>query len=377
MKKNSLKQQKKYVSYYQQGISVEDICKKYKIPKSSLYLWISKYKETITAGERVNVAEYQKIRSHSQKLEQIIEVLQKVDCSIQSPLANKLRELEKLKDNYSIRVLCEALMVNRNTFNAYLSSNTQQVMKKKQRNDELKEKIFKLFTESNQTYGAYRIREELKDLGYKVAPQTVSLLMKELGLSSNRGGSKKEYLKILKEQKTDLVQMNFTVTRPNEIWVSDVTYLKFKDLFYYLCTIIDLYSRKVIAYHISTVHSTQLITTTFRKAYNSRNPKDALIFHSDRGTQYTSNRFRLLLKSFKVQQSFSKPYNPYNNSVAESFFATLKKEEYYRKSYRSVKDLTNHIQLYIEFYNSKRKHSTLHYKTPNQWEDLYYGRNDE
>lgn len=153
--------------------------------------------------------------------------------------------------------------------------------------------------------------------------------------------------------------------------------MKFKDLFYYLCAIIGLYSRKVIAYHISTVHSTRLITTTFRKACKTRKPKVALIFHSDRGTQYTSNRFKLLLKKSNVRQSFSKPYNPFNNSVAESFFATLKREEYYRKSYRSVKDFTNHIQLFIEFYNSKRKHSTLRYKTPKQWEDLYYERNDK
>ncbi|WP_078711565.1 IS3 family transposase [Anaerorhabdus furcosa] len=90
-------------------------------------------------------------------------------------------------------------MVNRSTFNAYLSSNIQQFMKKKQRNDQLKEQILELFTESKQTYGAYRIREELKKLGYKVVPQTISLLMKELGLFSNRGGSKKEYLKILQE----------------------------------------------------------------------------------------------------------------------------------------------------------------------------------
>ncbi|WP_442878519.1 transposase [Anaerorhabdus sp.] len=124
--------------------------------------------------------------------------------------------------------------------------------------------------------------------------------------------------------------MKFIVDSPCEIWVSDITYFKFKNIFYYICVIIDLYSRKVIAFAISKKYSTQLITSTFRLANTNRSPQRKLTFHSDRGTQYTSFAFRNLLKFYNVTKSLSPPGRPKNNAVAEAFFSTLKREELYR-----------------------------------------------
>ncbi len=377
MKRISLTQLKKYVSFYQRGMSVNEICRQYKVPRSSLYIWINKYKETITAGSRVNVAEFQKLTAHAEKQAQMITILQTVDCNVSSPVPQKLSELEKLKNQYSTRVLCESLKVNRNTFNNYLATHNITQQKRQQHRDEMKKVIQEVYDESLQIYGAYKIRAVLNERGYKIGPDLVLELMSEMGIKSIRGSAKKDYIRLTSQRKVDMVKMNFTTSRPNEIWVSDVSCFKVKDLYQYVCVILDLYSRKVIAYRISTVHSTQLITKTFKNAYETRKPILSLIFHSDRGTQYTANSFRMLLRKLGVSQSFSNPHNPYNNSVAESFFATLKKEEIYRNDYRSDKDFRNHIKLFIEFYNTKRKHSVIQYKTPDKYEEIYNLNNNE
>ncbi|MEG2525202.1 MAG: IS3 family transposase, partial [Oscillospiraceae bacterium] len=184
----------------------------------------------------------------------------------------------------------------------------------------------------------------------------------------------KDYLRFNADKKKDSLKMNFTVDAPNQVWVSDVTYFKLNGKFHYICAIIDLYSRKVIAHKISKKHSTQLITATFKLAYDARKPTVGLIFHSDRGTQYTSNSFQKLLVTCQVEQSFSPSGRPHHNAVMESFFASMKKEELYRTNYHSNEEFKRRIQEYINFHNNERPHATLAYKTPNAHEVTFYER---
>ena len=169
-----------------------------------------------------------------------------------------------------------------------------------------------------------------------------------------------------------MLGMNFFAKAPNQIWTSDITYFKYQNQNYYICVIVDLYSRMAIACKISKKQSIQLITATFKTAYEKRKPTGDLIFHSDRGSQYTSYTFQKLLKTYCVNQSFSPSGRPYHNAVMESFFSSMKKEELYRTEYHSESELKKRIQKYIEFYNTERPHSTLHYKSPNSYEQLYY-----
>ena len=133
--------------------------------------------------------------------------------------------------------------------------------------------------------------------------------------------------------------------------------------------IMDLYSRKIIAYRISLNSSTKIVSYAFRQAYESRNQPKGLIFHSDQGAQYTSLAFRNLLLSCGVEQSFSNTGRPHDNAVAEAFFASLKREELYRRDYSSVAEFEKGVAAYIEFYNTKRPHGSLGYKTPEQMEE--------
>ena len=169
-----------------------------------------------------------------------------------------------------------------------------------------------------------------------------------------------------KNENKNVLQQNFTVKQPNEVWVSDVTYFNHNGLVYYLCVIMDLFSRKIIAHKISKKHSTQLITKTFKAAYQLRTPQPGLIFHSDRGAPYTSYAFRELLYKNQIKQSLSRSGKPHDNAVSESFFSSLKREELYRRKYRSERELYRYIDEYIDFYNKKGRmliYATVHLKS--------------
>ena len=133
----------------------------------------------------------------------------------------------------------------------------------------------------------------------------------------------------------------------------------------------DLFSRKIVAYKISNRSTTQLITATFKIAYQERNQPTNLIFHSDRGCQYTSYAYQKLLSDLGVTQSFSRTRTPGDNSVMESFFASLKKEELYRRDYQSIKEFKNSVMNYMTFYNEVRPQEFLRYISPNEKERRY------
>jgi len=171
----------------------------------------------------------------------------------------------------------------------------------------------------------------------------------------------------------NFLNRKFHQSAPNQIWVSDITYIKVGQKWYYLCVIIDLFSRKVVAWKISDKPNAELVISTFKKAYANRNFPIGLMFHSDRGSQYTSADFRKLLNRFNVVQSFSGKGCPYDNAVAESFFKFLKLEEINQNTYSSFADLKSSLFEYIDgFYNSKRPHSTIDFLSPNDFESAYF-----
>ena len=168
------------------------------------------------------------------------------------------------------------------------------------------------------------------------------------------------------------MEQQFTADRPNQTWVSDITYFKVNDYWLYLCIILDLFSRKIIGYRVSRNASTNLVTSTFRIAFRERDTPADLTFHSDRGKQYTSTAFTTLLQKCGVKQSFSATARPHDNAVAEAFFASFKREEAYRREYTSEQSFRKSVEQYIQFYNGVRPHRTLRYKTPQAFEDAYH-----
>lgn len=174
---------------------------------------------------------------------------------------------------------------------------------------------------------------------------------------------------------TNHLNQEFNQKAPDMAWASDFTYIKVAGKWYYLCIVMDLFSRKVIAWNISSKPDVDLVMDAFKKAYDKRNKPVGLMFHSDRGTQYTAFSFRKLLDSLNVLQSFSKKGYPYDNACCECFFKYLKKEETNRRTYHSLNELQMSVFEYIEgFYNSRRPHGSLEMLTPNEKEELFWSQ---
>ena len=365
------------VARYRAGESVVEICADSGVPRSTFYTWIKPYTVTMTdSGHVVSQQAFIKMKQKLQKLEQMIEILQKVNCTVSAPLQEKLQELAKLHGQYSVHALCEALCVSRGTFYNHIFRR-KDVTAYDKRRAEMKEHIQTAFDESQQRFGANKIAAVLADRGVRTSPKYVAELMREMGLQSVSIYSKHDYQKSERlAKKQNMLQRQFKVDEPNHVWVSDITCFKVNGKYLYICVILDLFSRKVVAHRVSPKNSTYLVTSTFRQAYRNRNEPQQLMFHSDQGPQYTSNTFRKLLRMNKVVQSFSKSGRPHDNAVAESFFASMKREEVYRTQYCSEHQFMRSVDTYIEFYNTKRPHSTLNYKTPDGFELLHEQRRE-
>lgn len=355
---------------YSSGISAPEIAKSLSISKSTVYKWLKEQNHAAPKSPKSNLHLLEK---KIKRLEGIIEILQSVDCTVRSPLDEKLDALEQLYGKYSVHMLCDALKVPRGTFYNFILRNKRDNTWYSKRKEELRIKIQEIYNENKQIFGAAKIAAVLKEQGYRTSDKTVRNLMREMGLISIRQDAKSIYDKEQRKLKNHLNQQ-FNVSKPNEVWVSDVTYFRWNDRNIYICAVIDLYARMVVGYKVGSKNSTQLVKSTFKSAYERRQPKDGLIFHTDRGGNYRSKSFGSYVGSLGVTQSFSRAHVPYDNSVVESFFSSLKREELYRTKYRSEKELRTAIEKYMIFYNEKRPHAQNGYKTPLKKEEEYCKR---
>lgn len=353
--------------------SVIALAQKYNISRNTIYRWIRENelkKSTSTAKDK----EINRLTRRVERLEEILQIINEAECLPTAPLQERLYALERIYGNHSVHILCEALKVDRGTFYNHILRNKKSNTWYAQQREILRIAIQKIYDESRQTFGAGKITAILREQGYKAGEETVRRLMIDMGLMSIRQRAKAMYEKERREFCKNRVNQNFTTTSPNQIWVSDVTCFRFHEKNYFICVILDLFSRMVIGYKISHKNSTQLIKAAFKMAYEQRKPHEGLIFHTDRGSNYKSYTFATYLKTFGVVQSFSRAHIPYDNSVVESFFANLKREELYRRKYKSESDLKNSIEEYIVFYNNSRPHATNHYKTPAFKEADFYAK---
>lgn len=324
----------------------------------------------------VNIRNFHLLENKVVRLENIIEILKSANCTPKSPLKQKLYAAEQFYGEYSVHVICDAFDIPRGTFYNHVLRNKKDNTWYTKRKEELRHQIQEIYDESNQIFGAAKIAAVMRNQGVKVSNEMVRTLMRDMGLVSIRQNAKKLHDDESRKYKNYLNQ-EFDVSNPNEVWVSDVTYFKHGENAYYICAIIDLFSRMVVGYKVGKTNSTQLIKSTFRIAYKKRQPNSNLIFHTDRGGNYRSKAMNDYLRSLNITHSFSRAYVPYDNSVMESFFSSFKREELYRTKYRSEADFYKAVDNYIDFYNTKRPHKKLHYKTPQQKEEEYTLKNAE
>lgn len=233
--------------------------------------------------------------------------------------------------------------------------------------------IWKIFLESGKRYGRPKLLEGLWKLGYRVSGKRVWKLMQRAGIRSI-------CVKKWKIATTDsnhrmpvsanLLRRNFSAPGPNRVWVSDITYIRTKTGWLYLCVILDLYSRRIVGWSLRPHMKASLVCEALRHALATRTVEPwKLIFHSDRGSQYASQSFRNLLRENKIISSMSRKGDCYDNAVAESVFGIIKRELVHTTVLENLVDTHREMFRYIEgFYNRRRMHSYLDYMSPEEFE---------
>ena len=272
------------------------------------------------------------------------------------------------KAQYPVSLLCSLLEVSRSGYYAWcVRPPSQRAIS----DGVLTEEIRNIHESSQQRYGSPRIHEELGANDTHVGRKRVARLMKENCLSAR---IKRRFVKTT-DSKHDfpiapnLLERDFTADAPNEIWVGDITYLDTREGWLYLAVLIDLYSRRVVGWAMSERIDTALAMGALNMALARRKPQRGLIHHTDRGCQYASHEYRRLLRGIGAECSMSRKGDCWDNAVAESFFASLRKELTNRVDFHSRDAARSNVFEYIEaFYNRVRRHSTIKYQSPNDFE---------
>ena len=281
---------------------------------------------------------------------------------------------EKAEPTGNVALACRLLEVSRAAFYAHLTPSARQVS-----DAELTEKIKAIHAASRGIYGAPRIRRELAHEGVHVARKRVARLMRVAGLA---GRCRRRFVTTTKQDPkadegrlVDLIRREFGpgVREINAAWVGDITYIPTWEGTLFLATVIDLESRRVVGYSMADHLRTELVADALNMACDQRRPTPGVIFHSDRGCQYTSGAYAALAQDRGVRLSFSRTGQCWDNAVAESFFGTLKDELIYRRAWPTRQAARAAIFEFIEvFYNRRRLHSALGYLSPADYEAIHH-----
>lgn len=266
------------------------------------------------------------------------------------------------------------LKVSRSGYRAFVKHKPS---KSQQRKELLKKDIQVIYDNSKQNYGAPKITHELRDAGETISERTVGKYMREMGIKAQWV---EPWIATTKDsdfsgELQNILDEKFNPDRPNAVWCTDITYVWTQDGFVYLTSIMDLFSRKIIAWTLSQSMEVACVIRTIEKAKARRNTDLPLIIHSDRGSQYVSEAYRKA--TAKMQLSYSRKAYPYDNACIESFHALIKRECLNRFRIRDFDHAYKLVFEYIEtFYNTVRLHSHCNYMSPNMFEKLHENRND-
>jgi putative transposase len=274
------------------------------------------------------------------------------------------------KTEHSVKTMCRVLEVSRSGFHAWQARPPSARAREDER---LTERIREIHAENLKVYGSPRIHAELRlGDGVRVGRKPVERLMRQAGLSGlitkkwNATTIRVPGVRVA----DDLLDRDFSAVGPNQRWVADITYLRTWEGWLYLVAVQDLFSRRIVGWSMANHMRTELVTDALQMALCHRRPAPGLIWHSDQGSQFVSLAFGQQARAAGIAQSMGSKGDCYDNAVAESFFATIKKELVDRRSWPTRAELRTEVFDYIEtFYNRERRHSRLGQRSPVEFEN--------
>jgi transposase InsO family protein len=242
--------------------------------------------------------------------------------------------------------------------------------------EKLTQRITNVFKDHKQRYGSPRIMDQVRKEGFYVTEKTVGRIMKKLGL---RSCMVKKFRVTTTDSKHDLpispnlLNQKFATAAPNQVWVTDITYIPCREGKLYLANVLDLCTHKLVGWALGSRMTVDLVLSALDQAFEAKKPPQGLIHHSDRGSQYASSEYRERLQKYEMISSMSRKGNCYDNAVIEAFHSILKRELVYQTKFVTRQEAYEEIYAYIEFYyNRKRAHSSLGYFSPDYFEAQYY-----
>ena len=277
--------------------------------------------------------------------------------------------MKKYHGQFPVGKMARIFKVSRAGYYRYINKDVTQTMKK---NTELTTKIKSIFASNRATYGSPRIHAILRKDGECCSRKRVAKIMKQNQIKAKM---KKKWKPSCKRSydvsriAPNLLAQNFTATRKDTVWVSDITYVETAEGWLYVSTVLDLYSRKIVGLSMDNHMKSELVVRSLKQAIQHRAPKPGLILHSDRGTQYTSSEYQEIARENGIVLSMSAAGHCYDNAAMESFFHTLKTEHIFFQKFSTREAAKQSIFEYIEvFYNRQRIHSTLNFVSPYEFE---------
>jgi putative transposase len=278
--------------------------------------------------------------------------------------------IDAAKEEFPVTRLCQVLGVSPSGYFAW----RDRPASPRQREDQiLLAHIRSAFTLSHETYGSPRMTRELQDEGFGIGRRRTARLMRENGLKARQT---RRFKRTTDSHHAfpiapNLLEQDFSAERPNQKWNADISYVWTSEGWLYLAVVLDLFARRVVGWAVSDRLHKELALEALRKALAIRSPGEGLTHHSDRGSQYCAIEYQAVLKAHGIAISMSRKGNCYDNSVVETFFKTLKSELVWRTVFQTRAEAKQVIGRYIDgFYNPVRRHSTLDYVSPVQFERL-------
>ena len=274
--------------------------------------------------------------------------------------------IQELRLDYPLAVLCRVLVVSASGYHSWL---TRQPSKRAQSRERLRVAAQAAHQRTRQTYGAVRLQRELAADGFATSLGTIKRIRRELGLRCIQ--QKRRFRVITTDSQHhlpvahNLLAQRFTVTRPDEVWTADITYVPTAEGWLYVAAIKDLFAGEIVGRAFGERMTTDLVVHALEQAITTRRPVAGLVHHSDRGSQYCSHEYQALLRSYGMRASMSRKGNCYDNAPVESFWGTLKTELVHHRRYQTRAEAMYEISEYIGiFYNRQRRQARLGYLSP-------------